>query len=199
MVVPKSSTAIFATSARQVVSGSSLPSNQAICLGMRLFVAIRPPRAVRESLLAAMGGIGGARWQSDEQLHLTLRFIGDVNGRQAEDVHCALGGVRQPRFEIRLSGVGFFGQRGRPEALWAGVAPPEPLAALHRKIDQALVRTGLEPERRANRAAGPIGGFLEQAIDLSSPPFAVDRFALFESDLTAERAVYSLLADYPLA
>jgi RNA 2',3'-cyclic 3'-phosphodiesterase len=176
---------------------------------MRLFVAIRPPRPVRERLMGAMGGIGGARWQSDDQLHLTLRFIGEVNGRQADDVHAALGAVHQPRFEIRLSGVGFFGQRGRPAAVWAGVAPHEPLAALHRKIDQALVRARLEPERRAyvphitlarlNRSAGPIGGFLQQAGDLASQPFAVDRFALFESDLTAERAVYSIVADYPLA
>jgi 2'-5' RNA ligase len=175
---------------------------------MRLFVAIRPPRAVRERLSAAMGGISGARWQSDDQLHLTLRFIGDVDRRQAEDVHAALGAVRQPPFEISLSGVGFFGRRGKPDAVWAGVAPPEPLAALHRKIDQALVRAGLEPEGRAylphitlarlNRGSGPIGGFLEQAGGLASARFPVDRFALFESDLTAERAVYSMLADYPL-
>jgi 2'-5' RNA ligase len=175
---------------------------------MRLFVAIRPPRPVRERLTAAMGGISAARWQSDDQLHLTLRFIGDVDQRQAEDIDAALRAIRHGPFEIRLSGVGFFGQRGRADTVWAGVAPPEPLERLHNKVDQALVRVGLGPERRAyvphitlarlNRSAGPIGGFLEQAGDLASPPFTVDRFALFESDLTAERAVYSILADYPL-
>lgn len=175
---------------------------------MRLFVAIRPPRVMCERLIAAMGGIGGARWQSDDQLHLTLRFIGEVDRRQAEDIDAALGAIRHPSFEIALSGVGVFDQRGRPDTVWAGVAPQEPLAALHRKVDQALVRAGLGPERRAyvphitlarlNRTAGPIGGFLEQAGDLASPPFRVERFALFESDLTAERAVYSILADYPL-
>lgn len=175
---------------------------------MRLFVAIRPPRLVRERLIAAMGGIGGARWQSDDQLHVTLRFIGTVDRRRAEDVHAALGAIRQAPFEIRLSGTGFFSLRGTPDAVWAGLAPNEPLAALHRKIDRALVRVGLEPERRAylphitlarlNRSSGPIGGFLEQAGDLVSPPFPVDRFALFESDLTAERAVYSILAEYRL-
>jgi len=175
---------------------------------MRLFVAIPPPRAARERLMAAMGGISGARWQGEDQLHLTLRFIGDADRRQAEDIHAALGAIRQQPFEIGLAGVGFFASRGRPDTVWAGVAPQEPLAALHRKVDQALVRVGLEPEHRAyiphitlarlNRTAGPIGGFLEQAGDLTSPPFLVERFALFESDLTAERAVYSILADYPL-
>ena len=176
---------------------------------MRLFVAIRPPRAVRERLAAAMGGISGARWQADEQLHLTLRFIGDMHRRQAEDAHAALSAIRHAPFEAKLSGVGFFEHRGRPDTVWAGVAPQELLEKLHNKIDQALVRAGLDPDRRAflphitlarlSRSSGPIGGFLEQAGDLASPPFAVDRFALFESDLTAERAVYSILADYPLA
>jgi RNA 2',3'-cyclic 3'-phosphodiesterase len=175
---------------------------------MRLFVAIRPPRAIRESLLAAMGGISGARWQQDEQLHLTLRFIGEVDRRAAEDADAALGTVRQERFAIRLNGVGAFEKRGRPEAVWAGVAPQEPLASLHRKIDQALVRAGLEPERRAylphitlarlGRDTGPIGGFLDLAGRLSSEAFPVESFGLFESDLTAERAVYSMVARYPL-
>lgn len=175
---------------------------------MRLFVAIRPPRAIRASLSGATGGISGARWQTDDQLHLTLRFIGEVNPRQAEDVDAALRSVRHPPFEIRLSGVGAFEKGAQTSAVWAGVTPAEPLATLHKKVDQALVRAGLEPERRAflphitlarlNRTAGPIGGFLEQAGDLASPPFPVDHFALFESDLTAERAVYSILADYRL-
>jgi 2'-5' RNA ligase len=124
-------------------------------------------------------------------------------------VHAALGAVHHAPFEIGLSGVGLFEARGRPGAVWAGVTPHEPLAKLHHKIDQLLVRSGLKPERRAylphitlarlNRACGPVGGFLEQAGDLASPPFVIDRFALFESDLTAERAVYSILADYPLS
>jgi 2'-5' RNA ligase len=164
---------------------------------------------VRERLLGAMGGIGGARWQRDDQLHLTLRFIGEVDGRQAEDVHAVLGAVRHAPFAITAVGAGFFEHRGRPDAVWAGVAPAEPVAALHRKIDQALVRAGLAPERRAfvphitlarlGRTAGPIGGFLAATGGLSSPPFTADRFTLFESDRTAERAVYSALADYPLA
>ena len=50
----------------------------------RLFVAIRPPRAVREVLLDAMGGIEGARWQDEDQLHLTLAFVGEVDRAQSD-------------------------------------------------------------------------------------------------------------------
>jgi 2'-5' RNA ligase len=174
----------------------------------RLFVAIRPPAAVRARLLAAMGGVGGARWQSDDQLHLTLRFIGDVARHQAEDVHAALGGIRHPAFEIALAGVGSFERRGEPTALWAAVAPQERLKILHKKVDQAVVHAGVEPERRAYlphitlarlpRGTGPVGSFLETAGRLASPPFRVEDFCLYESSLTPEGAVYTIVERYSL-
>lgn len=174
----------------------------------RLFVAIRPPASVRQLLLAAMGGISGARWQSDDQLHLTLRFIGEVDRHLAGDVHAALGAVHHAPFELALNGIGCFDRRGFPDAVWAGVTPHEQVKALHRKIDAALVRVGMPPDERAflphitiarlNRSAGPIGNLLEEAGGLSSPVFTVDNFALFESDLTHEAAVYSVVERYPL-
>jgi 2'-5' RNA ligase len=175
----------------------------------RLFVAIRPPEAVRARLLAAMGGVGGARWQSDDQLHLTLRFIGEVDRHRAEDVHAALATVFHPPFEIVLAGVGSFERRGEPTAVWAGVAPQEPLKILHKKVDQAIVRAGLEAERRAYvphitlarlpRGARPFGAFLESAGRLASPPFRVEDFCLFESHLTPEGARYEIVERYSLA
>jgi 2'-5' RNA ligase len=174
----------------------------------RLFVAIRPPRDVRAQLLGLMGGVRGARWQSDEQLHLTLRFIGEIERPAAEDVAAALGAIRQGPFEIALNGIGSFERRGRPETLWAGVTPHPALKALHDKADQACVRAGLEPERRAfhphitlarlGRAAGPIAGLLEISGGVSGPPFAVDGFELYESVLTPEGAIYSLIERYTL-
>ena len=174
----------------------------------RLFVAIRPPEAVRAILLAAMGGISGARWQTDEQLHLTLRFIGEVDRHAAVDVHAALGAIHSDRFEIGLSCLGTFDRRGQPETVWAGVIPHEPLKALHNKVDQALARVGIAADRRAylphvtlarlNRSAGPVRNFLELHGGLATAAFSVDRFALFESRLTPEGAVYSLVEEYPL-
>ena len=176
---------------------------------IRLFVAIRPPTPIRSQLLALMGGVRGARWQSDDQLHLTLRFIGEVDRHTAEDVHAALESVRHPRFTLSLSGVGAFDRRGEPTALWAGVSPHEPLKLLHKKVDQAIARAGLEPERRAysphitlarmSRGGGPVQPLIESAGGLSSPPFAVDDFRLYESSLGPEGAVYTVVARYPLA
>lgn len=174
----------------------------------RLFVAIRPPREIRALLLATMGGISGARWQSDDQLHLTVRFIGEADRHRAGDVLAALGAVHQPRFEIALSGIGTFDRRGQPDAVWAGIAPHEPLKALHKKVEQALARVGVAPEQRAylphitlarlKRDAGTVGNLFEQSGGLASPLFTVDHFALYESNLTPEGAVYTIVERFPL-
>ena len=173
----------------------------------RLFVAIRPPQHVIEDLLALTGGISGARWQSADHLHLTLRFIGEVGPHQADDIDAALKSVHHQAFDLALSGLGSFERRGQPEVVWAGVQPQEPLKALHKKVDQAVARSGLEPERRAysphitlarlKRSSGPIGGFLEQRLG-PSRPFTVDSFALYESRLTPGGAIYEILNRYRL-
>jgi RNA 2',3'-cyclic 3'-phosphodiesterase len=176
----------------------------------RLFAAIRPPASIREGLLDLMEGVAGARWQDDEQLHLTLRFIGEVDGRVAEDVATVLGDVRHSPIEIALHGVGTFDRRGRMNALWAGVRPHDQLAHLHRKVDQALIRIGLAPEGRAylphitlarfGRGDAPaLDSFLARNTGLSSPAFAVDRFWLYQSRLGEAGARYEKIHGYHLS
>lgn len=174
----------------------------------RLFVGYRPPSAIRAQLLASMGGVPGARWQSDDQLHLTLRFIGEIDRHVAEDVALALAGIRHSAIETALDGFGRFGSRGRTHALWAGLRPHAPLAELHRKIDQALVRCGLDPERRAylphitlarlNAPDTAAERFVESHSGLASAPFILDHFLLFESHLGREGARYDAVERYTL-
>src|SRR5215212_1632639 len=109
----------------------------------RLFVAIRPPEAIRDLLVDAMGDTPDFRWQDDEQLHLTLRFIGEVDRPTADDLADALRGIRAAKFPIRIKGVGRFEQRNRG-ALWAGVEPRAPLAGLAAKVERACLSAGLE-------------------------------------------------------
>jgi 2'-5' RNA ligase len=152
-------------------------------------------------------GVRAARWQDEEQLHLTLRFIGEVDRHRAEDVAAALGSIHHPAFTLSLHGVGQFEKRGRG-AIWAGVTPPEELNRLHKKVDQACLRVGIEADTRAyhphitlgrtGRDAGPIDAFVTAAAGLTSPPFPVDWFGLFESTLSSEGALYTLVARYPL-
>lgn len=174
----------------------------------RLFVAVRPPREIRERLLSMMGGIQNARWQDDDQLHLTLRFIGEVERHLAEDIAAAIGSVHHKPFEIGLAGVGSFVKRGKG-ALWAGVEPADELKRLHKKIDQACLRVGIAPDNRAyhphitlarlGRSAGPADPFIARWSTLSSPPFLVESICLYESRLGSEGAMYTIVERYHLA
>ena len=170
----------------------------------RLFVALRPPPVVRAALAATMGGVPGARWQDDAQLHLTLRFIGEVERPLAEDIALTIEAITAPAPSVTLAGVGRFEKRGRADALWAGLAPHDALAALHRKVDHALVNLGLEPERRAYlphitlarlpRSAGhgpALERWLADHAALTSAPFELPELILYESQLGSDGAHYA--------
>ena len=116
----------------------------------RLFIAIRPPEDVRDLLIDAMDDSPALRWVGDEQLHLTLRFIGEVERPVANDIAVALDHVRSPSFDLSIAGVGKFEQRNGG-ALWAGVSPKEPVVMLAAKIERAIQQVGLEPEHRTFR------------------------------------------------
>jgi 2'-5' RNA ligase len=174
----------------------------------RLFVAIRPPESIRDLLIDAMDDSPELRWVGDEQLHLTLRFIGEVERPLANDIADALSRILFPRFDLRISGVGRFEQRNGG-ALWAGVDPKAPVADLAAKVDRACVQAGIEPERRAfhphitlarwNRAGREAAADFERRhSDLSSSQFAVDEFILFESHLSRHGPHYEPAGAYPL-
>ena len=189
-----------------------MSSNGTLQRGMiRLFVALRPPPPIRARLLAAMGDIGAARWQDDAQLHVTLRFIGGVERPVAEDVAASLASVHADAPIVSLAGVDRFAHRGRTDTLWAALAPHDALRALHRKVDHACVRAGLEPERRAYvphvtlarlpRGAGAeieIERWLATQAGLASDPFALPHLVLYESILGRDGAVYEPVMRWPL-
>ncbi len=172
----------------------------------RLFVGIRPPLAVRERLLDATGGIDGARWQDDDQLHLTLAFVGDVGKAQADELIEALAEVESAPFAAEVAGVGHFERRGRPAAVWARVPLGQPLAQLQRRVERACRRAGLQPETRGYRphvtlarlprSAGPIGEWLAAHGTLRAGPWQVGDFTLYESHLRPEGPLYRPLAGY---
>jgi RNA 2',3'-cyclic 3'-phosphodiesterase len=174
----------------------------------RLFVAFRPPPEIRRHLLALSGPLPGARWQEDAQLHCTLRFIGEVDRHQAEDVAAALGGVSHPPLSLRLEGLGSFDKAGRVDTLWAGLAPRDAVATLHDRIDRALQRVGLAPDGRAYRPHITLARFprsaghgpgIEALVTPPDPlPFRVASFELYESSLGSEGAAYDAVVRYPL-
>jgi 2'-5' RNA ligase len=178
----------------------------------RLFVALRLPGPMRGRLIEGMGGVSRARWQRDDQLHLTLRFIGEADRHMAADIAATLGAVHHPRFALALDRLGQFDRKGRVEALWVGVTPQDEVRVLHQKIERALVHAGLPPEQRSfqphitiarfPRSAGPLAELMPELApelgDVSSAAYEIVEFCLYESDLGHEGAVYSIVRRYPL-
>jgi 2'-5' RNA ligase len=175
---------------------------------IRLFVALALPESVAQGLLMMQFGVPGARWMNREQLHLTLRFIGEVDGRDAEAIDDALSAISAPRFTLELKGVGEFGGKN-PRALWAGVAASEPLLHLQRKIETAIQRIGLPAEERkftphvtlARLRAVPAGrvmDFLHDHALYSSGPFELREFVLFSSKTAPGGSLYVAERSYPL-
>lgn len=179
---------------------------------MRLFIALRPPPPIRERLFDLMDDVPAARWQDDEQLHLTLRFVGEVERPQAEDLAVALGHIRLPAAPVvSLAGIGTFGQRGRADTLWAGVAPADPLGELHARVERACAMAGLAPERRRyhphitvarlarSAGAGPaLDAWRARHAGLTSDPFALPHLILYRSHLARSGAAYEPVARWPL-
>lgn len=175
---------------------------------MRLFVAISIPERVADNLWLLQSGVPGARWMSREQLHLTLRFIGEVDGRDAAAIDDALSQIRSSRFILELKGVGEFGGK-TPRALWAGVAADAEVAHLQRKIESALQRIGIQPEERKFKphvtlarlkatAPGRVVDYLSDHSLYASGPFEVSSFILFSSNPTSNGSLYRAERSYGL-
>jgi RNA 2',3'-cyclic 3'-phosphodiesterase len=175
---------------------------------MRLFVALPIPRSVAQSIMLIQGGVPGARWQTSEQLHITLRFIGEVDGREIAMLDDALAGIGAPAFDLQLHSVGQFGHK-QPHALWAGLRKSEALEHLQRKVDAAIRRVGqpqdaykFTPHVTVARLRNPenrkmIEWLADHAL-FTSPEFRVGAFHMYSSRLTSDGSVYAVEREYPL-
>jgi 2'-5' RNA ligase len=175
---------------------------------LRLFTAIEIPEAARVRLTFLQSGVPGARWVPLENLHLTLRFIGEVSEPVAGDIDETLSGVRGKPFELALKGVGEFGGRDT-RALWAGVAANGALTHLAAKIESALQRMGLPAETRKfsphvtlarlrDAPAAKVRAFLSAHSLFDSGPFAVRAFTLYSSFQTPKGSLYRAERTYDL-
>jgi RNA 2',3'-cyclic 3'-phosphodiesterase len=175
----------------------------------RLFVGVSLPADVRLRLAAMCSGLPGAKWIDPENMHLTLRFIGEVGGGQAEDIDAALRRVSAPAFDLGFSGIDCFETSGKVHTLWVGIDKQPLLLRLRDKVDSALVRAGCEAERRKFKphvtiarirpgGQARIGSFIQAYNSIALGPSRVEHFTLFRSHLGSEKAHYEELAEYAL-
>ena len=181
---------------------------------MRLFVALSLPDDLRERMGALEAGLPGARWTPEDNLHLTLRFIGEVDGAQAHDIDACLAEVSVPAFEARFDGLDTFGDKRNLRALWVAVAQPnELLFRLQAKVEKAVVRAGLPPESRKftphvslarfkrNGARVPpdkMQAYLSEYARFQAGPVRFESFTLYSSVLHRDGSIYTAEAEYPL-
>lgn len=181
---------------------------------MRLFVAIDLPEVLKQQLSALTTPIDGVRWTPTANLHLTLRFIGDVPQDVADEIQAVLLEVQSPPFSLQLSGVGTFpgNPRKPPRIIWAGLSNPPALQSLHEKIETVLRDLGLTPDNRPytphitlgrvrsfdESTAAALSQFLERNAAYHSEAFIPDEFLLMESQPSESGQKYTALARYPL-
>jgi 2'-5' RNA ligase len=169
----------------------------------RLFIAVDLPETIRENLTSMSFGIPGAKWVAPEQMHLTVRFIGEVDGALFHDIKDILDGISYAPFALQLKGVGFFPPRGAPRVLWVGLEKSDPLQVLKKKIDLALFRVGVEPDNRKfsphitlarlkNSPVQKIANFLSGNGLFSQEPFQVEDFKLYSSILSPKGAYHKV-------
>ena len=176
---------------------------------LRLFVGLRLPEGLLDTLSMLERGIPGARWIESDNYHVTLRFIGEAPEDRAEDIDSALSAVRAAPFALSLAGVGHFGKLRKARSVWAGVEANEPLNRLQASVESAVVRAGFPAEARKFRphvtlarikgeTGHHVANFLSEHGDFRAPPFEVRAFHLYESQLTRHGAMYRVLQSYPL-
>lgn len=175
----------------------------------RLFVALDFPANIKERLSSLCCGLPGARWVAPEHMHLTLRFIGEVDSNVYRKVREELTEVRCNPFTLRLEGVGFFPPRGKPRVVWAGIIQSEELVQLRNRVESMLVRTGLEPEGRKysphitlarlkNTPGSKVASFLSYNSFFRTDAFQVTSFMLYSSVLNSKGAKHYIEEVYPL-
>jgi 2'-5' RNA ligase len=175
----------------------------------RLFTGLEIPASVAQSLAMMRGGLPGARWIDQENYHLTLRFIGDIDDALAREIAGLLGRVQRGTFELRLDGLLSFGGR-KPRAVVAAASPVAPLMELQAEHERLLQRLGLEPEGRKytphvtlarlrDSSSHDVADYLATRHPFRPPPFRVSRFVLYSSRASVGGGPYVVEAAYPLA
>ena len=186
---------------------------------LRTFLAVEitaPIRARAGELIAALGGTAAdVKWVEPHNLHLTLKFLGDVAQTEIAQVCQAVaqGAAEVEPFDLEVRTAGAFPNAARPRTIWLGAsAGTEEMVVLHDRVEAALAKLGFREEHRRFqthltigrvRGGGPaiaeLGKRLQQHADFLAGRMNVAEVTVFASTLTASGPIYDVLGTAPLA
>jgi 2'-5' RNA ligase len=164
-------------------------------------------------ILASLDSFGKPlRTVSVENLHLTLKFLGDTSDDLQPELSRVMASVaeREPRFSIAIRGLGTFPNLNQPSVLWAGISPAEPCVRLAKALGQLLKPLGFEPEQRSYHPhltlarvkqrlpKDQMQNLVNQMEDVEFARCDVSEITLMESQLTSSGAVYNTLKSVSL-
>lgn len=175
----------------------------------RVFFGLEIPAEIKQRLLQVRAEVAGARWQSVEQVHLTVLFLGNLEEEPLLAVRKVARDIALAAFELNIAGLGCFGQPHAPDYLWAAVQPEAPVVRLHSALKNQVDSLGLHTERRAYRPHLTLARFKRESASVEHllneyrqavfGVFQVNEFVLFETQPSAAGSVYTVLERYPLS
>lgn len=193
---------------------------------MRLFVAVDPEDAIRARIARFLDGVRGfapeARWVHPESLHVTLKFIGEQQESEVENIKTALGAIQASRFDLNFRGCEYFPTTRAARVFWIGVECEGELASLAGAVNESLGRLGITREEHAfnahltlarssgstalrrgkDKSTGRTFQLLQQKLEaLPTPEFGkmtAREFFLYRSQLSPAGSRYTKLARFAL-
>lgn len=175
----------------------------------RLFVSIDPPKSVRSILVDLDPHIHGVRWTAGDQLHLTLGFFPDVREDVEVSLREKLSEIEFRAFFLPVEGVGTFPPKGIAKIIWIGIGAGHPhLFQLHKRVQEAALAVGIEPELRPwhphitlarcrEVPGGALRKFLKSNAQLDAGMFRVESFHLYCSQLTPSGPIHTCQLSLP--
>lgn len=174
---------------------------------MRTFIAVPLSKSVKDELQQLQVRTDSVRWQSPEQMHITLKFLGEITAEEVTGLKQGLAGISVASFELKLQELGMFPQKGNPKVIWIGVAPDHKITQLHQAVEARCSALGFETDKRPFLPHITLGrvqkewprnrikNLLEEPKPVS---FSVTSFGIYKSELNADGAVHTLIKKYPL-
>jgi 2'-5' RNA ligase len=175
----------------------------------RLFTGLEIPPEIGETLSGLRGGLPGARWIDPENYHVTLRFIGDIDGISANEIAGVLARVNRKPFDVQVQGLQSFGGK-KPRAVVASVVPSRPLLELQAELERLIRRVGLDPEGRKftphvtlarlrDASNQDVADYLSVRGYFPTKVFTASRFVLFSSRASIGGGPYVVEDSYALS